>query len=71
MSLMDKLQRWDKKSLWEFVHLRKVQKLNVQIIWPAHYFGDAITLFTGHSEAAQETGVTFVGSGDTLETFTF
>ena len=34
-------------------------------------FGDAITLFTGNSEAAQETGVTFVGSGDTLETFTF
>ena len=59
------------KSLREFVPLRKVQKLNVQIIWPAHYFGDAITLFTGHSEVAQENGVTFVGSGDTLESFRF
>ena len=51
--------------------MRKVQKLNVQIIGPAHYFGDAITLFTGHSEVAQENGVTFVGSGDTLESFRF
>ena len=60
-----------KKFVRVIVHLRKVKKLNLQITWLARYFWDANTLFTGHSEAAQETGVTFVGSGDTLESFRF